>query len=101
MHRHLIALESPPAEFVPDPMTLGPVLPEGWDGDAWIRPGNPSYFLRAWSIDGRVAYGIADTYEAARRLLLEDVASGTLRVKFEFEGSGGIVLGGVGGARRS
>ena len=74
MHRHLLGLVSPPREFVPDPMTLGPVLPEGWDGDAWTGNG---YFLRAWNKDlGRVAYSTAATYAETRRQLLAEIASG-------------------------
>ncbi len=45
-HRDLIGIESPPPGFAPDPMTLGPRLPEGWDGDAWVGPGESEYFLR-------------------------------------------------------
>jgi hypothetical protein len=77
MHRHLIGLESPPAEYVADPMTQGPILPEGWDGDAWLEPTGKGYFLRAWNTRNvRVAYGNGATYEDARRTLLVDVAQG-------------------------
>jgi hypothetical protein len=78
MHRHLIGLESPPPEYVADPMTLGPVLPEGWDGDAWEKVGGRGgSFLRAWNkATGRVAYATATSYEEARRLLLLEVSSG-------------------------
>ena len=48
-HRHLLGIDSPPREYVPDDMTLGPVLPEGWDGDAWMKPAGGGYFLRAWN----------------------------------------------------
>lgn len=84
MHRHLIGLESPPDDYVPDPMTQGPVLPEGWDGDAWVDP-NPrrtGYFLRAWNArTNRVAYARGTNYESARRALLAEVSEGTLRVE--------------------
>jgi len=78
VHRHLIGLKSPPPEYVADPMTLGPVLPEGWDGDAWENVGRSGgSFLRAWNkATGRVAYGDANSYEEARRLLLLKVSSG-------------------------
>src|SRR5437762_3152770 len=33
-HRHLVGIDSPPEDYVADDMTLGPRLPEGWDGDA-------------------------------------------------------------------
>jgi hypothetical protein len=84
MHRHLIGLESPPDDYVPDPMTQGPVLPEGWDGDAWIDPNprRPGYFLRAWNFrTKRVAYARGTTYVGAREALLAEVAEGTLRVE--------------------
>jgi hypothetical protein len=84
MHRHLIGLESPPPDYIPDPMTQGPVLPEGWDGDAWVDPNprRPGYFLRAWNAQtGRVAYARGTTYEDARRMLLTEVAEGTQRVE--------------------
>jgi hypothetical protein len=78
VHRHLIGLESPPPDYVADPMTLGPVLPEGWDGDAWEKIGNRGgSFLRAWNkTTGRVAYAEATSYEEARRSLLREVSSG-------------------------
>jgi len=80
MHRHLIGLHSPPDEYVADPLTQGPVLPEGWDGDAWVDPNlrRPGYFLRAWNArTGRVAYAQESTYESARRALLSEIAEGT------------------------
>jgi hypothetical protein len=81
MHRHLLGVDSPPSQYVADPMTQGPILPEGWDGDAWIDPARPGYFLRAWhKQEGRVAYGRGITYEAARRALLEDVVKGVREV---------------------
>ena len=44
MLRHLLGIESPPADHVADPSTLGPVLPEGWDGDAWIAAKGDHFF---------------------------------------------------------
>ena len=78
VHRHLIGLTSPPGDYVADPMTLGPVLPEGWDGDAWEKIGNRGgSFLRAWNkLTGRAAYAEESSYEEARRVLLREVASG-------------------------
>jgi hypothetical protein len=84
MHRHLIGLESPPDDYVPDPMTQGPVLPEGWDGDAWVdaNPRRTGYFLRAWNArTNRVAYARGTAYESARRALLAEVSEGTRRVE--------------------
>jgi hypothetical protein len=84
MHRHLIGLKDPPVEYVPDPMTQGPVLPEGWDGDAWVDPNprRPGYFLRAWNKStGRVADAQDSTYESARRALLAEVSEGTRKVE--------------------
>lgn len=81
MHRHLLGVDSPPAEYVADPMTQGPILPEGWDGDAWVDPAGHGCFLRAWNKStGRVAIGDGPTYEEARRALLNDVARGRRRV---------------------
>jgi len=81
-HRHLIAIESPPDNHEPDDMTLGPVLPAGWDGDAWKgkdKAGN-SYWLRAWN-QKTTCYAIAQasTYVAARQILCADVAEGGSR----------------------
>lgn len=82
MHRHLLGIESPPADHVPDPLTLGPVLPEGWDGDAWIAAKGDHFFLRAWNkSSSRVAYARAETYETARRLLLDEIADGSQTVE--------------------
>ena len=84
MHRHLLGLKSPDRDFLPDPMTQGPVLPEGWDGDAWCGPPGKGYFLRAWNADDqRVAYGSGLTYESARTALLEEVRAGGRRVHVE------------------
>jgi hypothetical protein len=87
VHRHLIGVDSPPSDYVPDPMTLGPVLPEGWDGDTWEKIGL-GYFLRAWNKNsGRVAYSRASSYEEARRLLLREVATGGEVVDLSLEPS--------------
>ena len=81
MHRHLVGLDSPPSEYLPDPMTLGPVLPEGWDGDAWISPRGDGYFLRAWNKgSGRIALSRSDTYQGARKSLIADIVDGTMKV---------------------
>jgi hypothetical protein len=80
VYRHLIGVDDPPSRYVADPVTQGPMLPEGWDGDAWLDPQGKRYFLRAWSKrDNRVAYGEATTYEEARRALLHEVAEGNRR----------------------
>src|SRR5206468_7899609 len=69
-HRHLVGIDSPPSDYVPDDMTLGPRLPEEWDGDAWMKPDGTSYFLRAWN-KGEARYAIASgtKYEEARTRL--------------------------------
>ena len=78
MHRHLLGIDSPPPDYIADPITQGPVLPEGWDGDAWVKASGRAYFLRAWDKEShRVAYGRGSSYDDARRELLEDIASGT------------------------
>jgi hypothetical protein len=78
-HRHLIGVDSPPDDHVPDNMTLGPNLPAGWDGDAWTREsshGN-SYWLRAWNKStGQYAIARAEKYEDARKRLLETINNG-------------------------
>jgi len=78
-HRHLLAIDSPPDDHAPDSQTLGPVLPLGWDGDAWQREdsnGN-SYWLRAWNKStSRYAVAQAETYETARESLLQDIETG-------------------------
>ena len=78
-HRHLIGIPSPPDDHQPDNITLGPVLPNHWNGDAWKREkaNDNSYWLRAWNKStSRFAIAQADTYEAARQLLQEDIAKG-------------------------
>lgn len=80
-HRHLLGIDSPPADYVPDNMTLGPRLPAGWDGDAWTRPDGRGSFLRAWNKEtGRFAIGVGAKYEEARHKLLEEVRLGNKRV---------------------
>ncbi len=82
MHCHLLGLDSPPPDSIPDPLTLGLVLPEGWDGDAWTDPTEKSYFLRAWNTaSAHIAYGQGQTYEDARLALLQDIRPGTKRVE--------------------
>ena len=82
MYRHLIGIDSPPPEYVLDPMTQGPILPEGWDGDAWCDPGGRGFYLRAWNkASGRVAYSRGRTYADARAALLREVVEGRRRVE--------------------
>ena len=77
--RHLIAIPSPPDDHESDNMTLGPVLPAGWEGDSWNKEdtsGN-SYWLRAWNKStGRFSIAQADKYESARQMLLDDIDGG-------------------------
>ena len=76
-HRHLLGIDSPPRDYIPDDMTLGPVIPEGWDGDAWMKPGGGGYFLRAWNKNAaRYATAHGDKYEQAREKLLAEIAGG-------------------------
>jgi len=78
-HRHLIGINSPPNDHEPDNNTLGLDLPRGWDGDAWKREaaGSTSYWLRAWNKGTeRFAIAQAEEYEAARKLLLQDIETG-------------------------
>jgi hypothetical protein len=89
MHRHLLGLDSPPASYIADAITQGPILPEGWDGDAWVDLGEREYFLRAWNKEsGRVAYGRGSSYDEARRALLKDVAHGFRKVSTQEIGVG-------------
>jgi hypothetical protein len=82
MHRHLIGLDSPPRHYVAEPTTLSGILPEDWDGDAWVAPGGSGYFLRAWNKgEGLIAYGEGPRYEIARERLLQGVTSASSRVK--------------------
>jgi hypothetical protein len=81
-HRDLIGIESPPREFVPDRMTLGPRLPDGWDGDAWTSPDEARFFLRAWNkAIARYAIGTGGRYEEARANLLDELNKGGRRVE--------------------
>jgi hypothetical protein len=81
-HRHLLGIDSPPKDYVPDNMTLGPRLPEGWDGDAWMDPANGGFFLRAWNkIQARCAIAQSSKYEEARKTLLDEIAQGGRRVE--------------------
>lgn len=81
-HRDLLGIESPPKDFVPDDMTLGPRLPDGWDGDAWMKAGGGGYFLRAWNkAQGRCAVARGERYEDARASLLDEIGRGGNRVE--------------------
>ncbi len=83
MHRHLLGLDSPPRDYVAEPMTLGPNLPESWDGDAWVGPAKAGYFLRAWNKgQGRAAYGEGPSFEDALGRLLDSVGTGSRQVEF-------------------
>lgn len=65
-----------PLDYKPDPMTLGPRLPFGWQGDAWVQPcwiRSESYLLRAWSAAGDVIVARGFLYADARRRLLEQI----------------------------
>lgn len=76
-HRDLIGIASPPHHFVPDRMTLGPRLPEGWDGDSWTSPDESEFFLRAWSKStGRCATARGASYEEARAALMQKIEEG-------------------------
>jgi hypothetical protein len=63
--------------FRPDTMTRGPLLPHGWDGDAWTRPGGyvgQTYLVRAWNpTKKRLLIGRGLLYKDARRQLLERI----------------------------
>ena len=81
-HRHLVGIDSPPQDFVSDDMTLGPRLPEGWDGDAWTKPKGGGYFLRAWNkADARCALGVGATYEEASKQLMAEITGGGRKVE--------------------
>ncbi len=76
-HRDLLGIDSPPSDYVPDDMTLGPFLPAGWDGDAWMKLDGRGYFLRAWNKKGaRFAIAQGSKYEETRARLLEEIAGG-------------------------
>ena len=88
-HRDLIGIESPPLDFSPDPMTLGPRLPDGWDGDAWVGPNEADYFLRAWNKStARYAIARASKYEEARDRLLDEIRHHPRRVTIQMTESG-------------
>jgi hypothetical protein len=63
--------------FHPDSMTLGPVLPSGWDGDSWVRPcplRGESFLLRARErATGRVVIGRGLLYADSCRHLLNQL----------------------------
>ena len=83
-HRDLIGIESPPLDFFPDPMTLGPRLPDGWDGDAWVAPNEAGYFLRAWNKStAHYAIARASKYEEARDRLLDEIRHHPRRVTIQ------------------
>ena len=78
---HARSIDSPPADYVPDNLTLGPRLPEGWDGDAWMHPQEKGYFLRAWNKKtAQFAIGRGSRFEEAHQNLLDDIATGKKRV---------------------
>ena len=88
MHRHLLGLTSPPADYIPDRFATTLGLPEDWDGDAWVKSNGRAYYLRAWQFaTGRVAYGQGARFEDARRNLLAEVTDGTRRVKVSIQES--------------
>lgn len=68
-----------PHGYVQDRMGLGPVLPDGWTGDAWeAQDQGRGYFLRAWNdTTGQVAIIQSETsYEEAQKGLLQKVHNG-------------------------
>ena len=82
MHRHLLGLKSPPADYISDRFVMASTLPEDWDGDVWVRANGASYFLRAWNArSGRVAYGEGPKFEEARQRLVAEVVAGTRHVR--------------------
>lgn len=86
MHRHLLGLISPPADYVPDRFATAIGLPEDWDGDVWVKSNGRAYYLRAWNVTtGRIAYGEGARFEEARRELLHQIAEGTRRVKISIQ----------------
>lgn len=64
-----------PSGYVLDPMTPGPIVPEGWVADAWQAPDlGCGYFLRAWNDEtGQIAtiQSEASYEDAANRLRLK------------------------------
>ncbi len=78
--RTRIGIQSPPADFIPDPMTMSSILPTGWDADAWVKPDQSEYFLRAWNKSTRrSAIGQGKTFTEAKKNLINDVQNGTSR----------------------
>lgn len=91
-HRHLVGIDSPPRDYVPDDMTLGPRLPDGWDGDAWMKPDGGGYFLRAWNkTTARCAIAVGTKYEEARKRLLDEIAHGGNKVEIRLTESTGTL----------
>lgn len=85
-HRNLVGIDSPPADYVPDDMTLGPRLPEGWDGDAWMKSDGAAFFLRAWNkANARYAISEAEQFEVARTKLLEEIRAGGRQVEIRIK----------------
>ncbi len=83
-HRHLIGIDFTSGKFFTRPHDLRPPTPEGWDGDAWVAPGERDYFLRAWSkITGQYAIARADRYEEARKQLLDEILHRPRKVVFQ------------------
>lgn len=68
-----------PHSYVQDHMTDGPVLPDGWTGDAWqAQDQGRGYFLRAWNNStGQVATIQSETsYEEAAKRLRQKIQDG-------------------------
>jgi hypothetical protein len=68
-----------PIGYVPDPMTTGPVLPEGWTCNAWQAPDHGrGHFLRAWNdTTGQVAtIQSENSYEEAADGLRQKIRHG-------------------------
>jgi hypothetical protein len=68
-----------PHGYMQDQMTDGPVLPEGWTGDAWqAQDQGRGYFLRAWNdAAGQVVTIQSETsYEEAAKRLRQKIDDG-------------------------
>ncbi len=75
--RDLVGIDSPPEDYLPDTLTLGPRLPAGWDGDAWTSPDETAYFLRAWNkCLACYAIGRGNRFEDARTALMGEIQQG-------------------------
>ena len=86
MHRHLLGLNSPPADSVFDRLATSLGLPQDWHGDAWVHSNGRGYFLRAWNVTtGGVAYGEGLRFNDARQQLLNDLTEGNRRVKISIQ----------------